>query len=146
MFILRIDIKHDATAGTISLSQKAYLIRMLEHFEMSNCNPHHTSLLTSIHLMEEICLSTEEEKQYMANKPYKEALKSLMWAQVATHSDLLFAVRLLVRFQLNSGPLHWKALLYVLGYVKKMLKYKLVYSKYRVPVGHCVSAPCILLW
>ena len=78
--------------------------------------------------MEEMCPRSDEDRKYMANKPYREALGSLMWAQVATRPDLSFAVGVLAHFQSNPGPLHWKALLHVLGYVKGMLDYKLTYS------------------
>ena len=65
----------------------------------------------------------------MIDKPYREVLGSLMWAQVATCLDLSFAVGVLACFQINPGPLHWKALLHVLGYVKGTVDYKLTYSK-----------------
>lgn len=52
-----------------------------------------------------------------------------MWAQVATHPDLSFAVGLLARFQSNPGPSHWKAMTHVLGYVKATLDYKITYHR-----------------
>lgn len=79
--------------------------------------------------MEEMCPRIKEDHKYIANKPYREALGLLMWAQVATCSDLLFAIGLLICFQSNSSPSHWTALLHVLGYVKGTLKYKLTYSR-----------------
>ena len=65
----------------------------------------------------------------MADKPYCQLLRALMWAQAATRPDLLFAINLLARFQSNPGPAHWKALLHVLVYVKGTLDYRIVYSK-----------------
>ncbi|KNZ81205.1 Copia protein [Termitomyces sp. J132] len=92
----------------ISLSQRAYLTRVLERFQMTNCNPRHTPLPTGIVL---------------------QLLGALMWAQAATRPDLSFAVALLACFQANPGPAHWKALLHVLAYIKGTLDYKIVYSK-----------------
>ena len=36
---------------------------------------------------------------------------------------------LLAHFQSNPGPLHWKALLHVLAYIKGTLNYKIVYNQ-----------------
>ena len=52
-----------------------------------------------------------------------------MWVQVATRPDLSFAVGLLARFQSDPSPMHWNALVHVLGYVKGTLDYKLTYSR-----------------
>ena len=39
-FILGLAIYQDPLTKSILLSQKAYLMRLLDHFKMSNCNPH----------------------------------------------------------------------------------------------------------
>lgn len=36
---------------------------------------------------------------------------------------------ILARFQADTGPAHWKALLHVLAYVKGTLDHRIVYSK-----------------
>ena len=65
----------------------------------------------------------------MRDKPYRQLLGVLMWAQAATRPDLSYAVALLARFQSNPGLAHWKALLHVLAYIKGTLEYRLRYAK-----------------
>lgn len=64
----------------------------------------------------------------MANKPYKEVLGLLMYAQVGTRPDLAFAITSLSWFMSNPGKQHWLALLYVVRYVKATLHYKIWYG------------------
>ena len=65
----------------------------------------------------------------MHNKPYQAILRSVMWGQLATHPDLLFAVSLLARFQANPGMDHWKALLHVVGYIRNTIDFRITYSR-----------------
>lgn len=102
---------------------------MLEWFNMKDCNLHATPLPTSIKLTANMELQMEADHQFIADKPYRKLLGSLMWAQVATRPDLSFAVGLLTRFQINPRPAHWNALIHVLGYIKGMLEYKITYTK-----------------
>lgn len=85
---------------------------------MGECHSHKTLLPTGIKLTEAMAPQTEADHQ-----------GSLMWVQVATRPDLLFAVGLLARFQANPGLAHWQALIHVLGYVKGTFKYRITYSK-----------------
>lgn len=128
-FILGMAIRRDPHNGSISLSQKAYLIRVLERFNMTNCNPRYTPLPSGIVLTNDMSPKNEAERAFMSNKPYRQLLGALMWAQAATRPDLSFAVNLLARFQSNPGPAHWKAILHVLAYVKGTLDYQILYSR-----------------
>lgn len=53
----------------------------------------------------------------MKDKPFRVVLGSFMWAQVATHSDIAYAVNVLAHFQSNPGPAHWKAMLHAVAYI-----------------------------
>lgn len=64
----------------------------------------------------------------MADKPYKEALGSIMYSQIATRPDLGFAVQYLSRFSIDPGPAHWKALEHVMAYIRGTLDYAIVYG------------------
>ena len=71
---------------------------------------------------------TEEDWQYMKDKPYSEVLGSLMYAQVGTRPDIAFAITSLSRFMTNPGKPHWLALLHMMRYIKGTLSYKLRYG------------------
>ncbi|GLB43838.1 putative reverse transcriptase (RNA-dependent DNA polymerase) [Lyophyllum shimeji] len=128
-YILGMRIDHDPQSGAFSLSQRTFLERFLERFGMQDCNPRPTPLPAGIRLLESQSPSTETERAFMEGKPYHEILGSLMWAQVATRSDLSYAVGVLARFQSNPGPAHWNALLHVVGYVKGTLDYRITYTR-----------------
>lgn len=48
----------------------------------------------------------------MRDKPYSEAVGSLMYAMLGTRPDISFAVTTLARFAKNPGPVHWEAVLW----------------------------------
>jgi len=45
----------------------------------------------------------------MGKTPYWEAIRSLMYASIATHPDIAFAVSTLSQFLKNPGITHWEA-------------------------------------
>jgi hypothetical protein len=52
-----------------------------------------------------------------------------MYAQVHTHPDLSFVIRLLGRFQSNLGIKHWKAAKKILCYLQGTKHYMLTYKR-----------------
>lgn len=122
-------MEKDNTTGVISLSQEAYLHRILERFGMLHCNAKSTPLPSGITLHESDSPKTDDNPHYMKDKLYCEALGSCMWAQVATHPDIAYALSVLAHFQANPGPAHWKAMVHLLAYLKGMLDYKITYHR-----------------
>ena len=59
--VLGICIDRNRDAGTISISQRAYLKRVLEHFSMIDCNPHTTPLPPGTTLTKEQAPQTPEQ-------------------------------------------------------------------------------------
>ena len=72
---------------------------------------------------------TDSEQQAMIDKPYCPVLGSVMWGQLATCPDLLFAIFLLSCFQSNPDIKHWKTLLHVIGYIKNTTDFGLTFSQ-----------------
>jgi len=127
--ILGMKISQDSVTRSISLTQKAYLERTLERFGMADCNPKSTPLPPGIDISDDLCPKTEEDRLFMIDKPYRSALRGLMWAQVATRPDLSYTVNTLARFQTNPGPGHWKALMHAYAYVRGTLDYAITYHR-----------------
>lgn len=71
---------------------------------------------------------TDKDRQFMADKPYREALGSIMYAQIAMQPDLSYAVSTLSRFASNPGRPHWTALTHVLQYIKGTLDFRITYG------------------
>lgn len=70
--------------GSILLSQKAYMIRVLARFGMSDCNANATPLPVGLLLTDADRPQNESERKQMVGVPYREALGSIMWGQIAT--------------------------------------------------------------
>ena len=66
-FFLRMAIYQDPLMKAISLSQKAYLMRVLDHFGMTNCNPHYTLLPSGMVLTSNMSLKNDVEHMFVNN-------------------------------------------------------------------------------
>ena len=54
----------------------------------------------------------------MKNRPYREAVGSLMYASLGTRPDITYAVTVLSKFSSNAGLAHWNALKRVFAYLQ----------------------------
>ena len=109
--ILGMKISQDPATGSILLIQKAYLKQTLECFGMTDSNPKSTPLPPGIDISNDLFPKTKEDWLFMTDKPCCSALGGLIWAQVAMHPDLSYAINMLACFQMNPCPGHWKALM-----------------------------------
>jgi len=65
----------------------------------------------------------------MAKIPYANAIGSLTYVMVCTRPDIAYSVSLVSRFMSNPGKVHWKALKWILRYIKGSLRKGLAYEK-----------------
>ncbi|GLB39961.1 putative reverse transcriptase (RNA-dependent DNA polymerase) [Lyophyllum shimeji] len=136
-FILGIHVERDRDRGILTMSQFEYLKRVLERHGMWDCAPKYTPLPPGIVLSKSQAPTTADDRYFMRDKPYREVLGSIMYAQIATRPDLSYAVASLSRFSTNPGKPHWQALMHVLQYIKATLHYKLRYGG----TGHTSFTP-----
>jgi len=138
--VLGICIECDRDAGTITISQCAYLEYILAHYGMLNCASCPTSLPLGIELTKAQAPSTDAEHHFMKDKPYMRYLGSVMYAQIAMRPDLSYAVSTLSKFGSNPGKPHWLVLMHILQYIKGSLDYKITYggpgNTSLTPYGH----------
>jgi hypothetical protein len=95
---------------------------------MSDCNAKSTPLPLGITLSKDQSPKSQEDRKVMADKPYREVLGSVMYAQIGTRPDLSYAVSTLSKYASNPGLTHWQALMHVLRYIKATLHYKITYG------------------
>jgi Reverse transcriptase (RNA-dependent DNA polymerase) len=115
--------KHDGIT-TMYADQITYIEKVLESFEMLDCQPAPTPA-TSIVLTEEMNATTVEDQAVMRYIPYRSAVGSLMYAAIGTRPDISNAVRCVARHMQNPGPLHWRAVKRILRYLRGTKHYKL---------------------
>ncbi|KAH9783016.1 hypothetical protein KPL71_009155 [Citrus sinensis] len=127
--ILGMEIRRDKKNGSVWLTQKSYLKRVLERFGMDDkTKPVCTSLAPHFKLSSSSCPKSQEERDYMDRVPYASAVGSLMYAMVCTRPDISQAVSMVSRymhnpdldkrrsttgyvFTLGGGPVSWRSIL-----------------------------------
>ena len=127
-FVLGIEIHRNRSCRLLGLSQRAYVYRVLERFNMQLCKPGIAPVCKGDKLSLTQCPHSEIEKAQMKNVPYASALGSIMYAQVCTRPDIAFATGLLGRYQSNPGHDHWVAAKKVMRYLKRTKDYMLIYK------------------
>ena len=128
-FVLGIQIHRDRSRGTLGLSQKGYIEKVLQRFGMQNCKPGDTPVAKGDKFSLSQCPKTDLEIQEMEKIPYAWAVGSLMYAQVCIRPDIAFIVGMLGRYLSNPGMDHWRAAKRVLRYLQRTKDYMLTYRK-----------------
>ena len=142
--ILGMEIARDRVKGTIHLTQKQHLTKVLQRFGMdSKTKPVSTPLASHFKLSSLLSPCTDEEREYMAHIPYASLVGSLMYAMVCTRPNISQAVSMVSRYMHDPAKSHWQAtkwiLRYILGTVDLGLKFERDDSVERHLVGYVDS-------
>ena len=127
--ILGIEIIRDENKGVLKISQRAYLEKVLERFGMREAKPVQTPIAQHFKLSSSQCPSIEDEKESMEKIPYSSAVGCLMYSMVCTILDLAYAIILISKFMSDPGKEHWRAVKWVLRYIRRTTGFGLVYRK-----------------
>ena len=104
--------------GGLQVHQRHFIDEVLKKYECEMWKTRPTPAPDSIHLHKGQSPQSEEDKQRMASVPYRQVVGSLMWLAVCTRPDLAQALGACARFCANPGEEHWKALKWILKYLK----------------------------
>jgi hypothetical protein len=127
-FLLGVHITRDRSKRTLSLSQRQYVIDLLERFDMHMCKPVSTPAVPGTRLSKSSCPSSPEELAEMEGVPYMEAVGALMYLAVSTRPDIAYIVGKLSRFNSNPGKDHWLAVKHLFRYLQGTKDLKLTYA------------------
>lgn len=128
--ILGMEIQRDRAKGKVCLSQKAYLKKILAKFGISESTKSvSTPLAPHFKLNATMSPKSEEERKYMAQVPYANAVGSLMYAMVCTRPDISHAVSMVSRYMHAPGKGHWYAVKWILRYIYGTVDVGLEFSK-----------------
>ncbi|CAM8974082.1 unnamed protein product [Rhodiola kirilowii] len=134
--ILGMQIKRNRKEKRLFLCQTEYLTKVVEKFDMKDAKPVAIPVAIPVashfKLSKDQELETKEEKAYMENVPYSNAVGCLMYAMVCTRPDIAHGVSLVSRHMANPGKYHWHAKKWLLRYIKGTLGKGLVYGKGKV--------------
>ena len=94
-FVLDIQIYRDRSHGILSLSQKAYIDKVLRRFGMKDCAREDTLIVKGDNLVCFNAQGNEIEKKEMENIPYTSIVWTLLYAQICTCPDITYVVGML---------------------------------------------------
>ncbi|KAG8480945.1 hypothetical protein CXB51_025615 [Gossypium anomalum] len=116
--ILGMEILRDRKTSKLYLSQKGYIEKLLCRFNMWSAKPVSTPLAAHFRLSSALSPQSDDEIEYMSHVPYSSAVGSLMYAMVCSRPDLSYAVSAVSRYMANPGKEHWKAVQWILRYLR----------------------------
>lgn len=113
-----------------SIDQERYCVDAMKAYGFwGNTKEAHTPS-NGEELTKEDCPTTDEEKAEMRKYPYANIIGTLRHLEQCTRPDISCALNKLSAFQSNPGKKHWKALCYLMRYVKTTRRYALNYGPY----------------
>ena len=127
-FLLGVAVTRNRSKRTLQLSQRQYIIEMLERFNMADCSAVSTPMDPGVRLCAAMSPQTPQEKAAMKDIPYINAVGALMYLSVATRPDISHSVGVLCRYNSNPGPAHWKAVKHLFRYLQGTKDLKLTYA------------------
>ena len=140
-FYLGLAVNHEKD-GSITLSQTAYIDRVLERFgiEDTNCTHIDTPMVSGPagRLSQKDCPSTQEELDRSRKRPYAEGVGALQWMVGTTRPDIGYAVSAVSRYMSNHGDKHWSAVIRILKYLKNTRTQVLRFRRNPNASGHLV--------
>jgi len=105
--ILGIKIERDRVKEKVSLTQKAYLQKVLQKFLIGDeAKSVGSPLAPHFKLSARMSPKTIDDREYMSHIPYTSAVGSLMYAMVCTRPDMSQAMSMLSRYMHDLGKGH----------------------------------------
>ncbi|KAK9127709.1 hypothetical protein Syun_016506 [Stephania yunnanensis] len=126
--ILGMTVIRERTERKVWLSQRHYVEKILQRFNMKNAKPVCTPFPTRLKMSSTQCPSSAEEKAVMSQVPYSSAVGCLMFAMVSTRPDIAQAVGAVSKYMANLGCDHWKVVKWILRYLRGTSGFCLCYS------------------
>ena len=116
--------------GKLSLTQKAYLQKVLQKFYIGwKAKSVSSPLAPHFKLSADMSPKTIDDREYMSHVSYTSTVGSLMYTIVCTRPDLSQAVSMVSRYMHDPDKGHWKAVRWILRYIKDTVNVVLVFEK-----------------
>ena len=129
-FVLGIQIHRDHNRGILGLSQKNNINKVLGRFGIKDCALGDKPITKGdkFNLSDQYPKNDLEQKD-MQKFPYATTVGSFMYAQVYTHPDTAYIIRMVGRYLSNPGMDHWKATKRVMQYLQRTKDYMVIYRR-----------------
>lgn len=100
------EILKDIKIDILYLSQKGYIGKVFQMFNMLDTKAVSIPLAAHFKLLSRLCPQSNEDIDYMTQVPYSNAVDLLMYIMVCTRLDLAYAVRAVSRHMTNPSKEH----------------------------------------
>ena len=124
------EIDRDKVKGKVGLTQKVYLQKVLQKFDVG-CETKSVSTPLAPHfkLSTNMSPKTVDEREYMSHVLYASAVGSLMYVMVCTSPDLSQVASMVARYMYDPGKGYWEVVRCILRYIKGTVDVGLVFKK-----------------
>jgi len=121
------EIHRDRMAGKLYISQKKYLEKVIDRFNMGDCKSLSIPLAAHFKLSSNSSPTIEEEIE-KTHVLYSSVVGSLMYAIAYTRPNLSHVISVVSRFMHNPCEDHWDVVKWILHYVKGSFDKCLVFN------------------
>src|SRR5258708_7926883 len=111
--LLGIEINRNRKSHSIMISQGQYIGKILQRFRMEDCKPAMTPLLTGIQYQPSM-----DDEAFEDPSLYRSAIRSLMYAAIATCPDIAYAINSLSQFNIKPLKKHWNTVKHIFRYLQ----------------------------
>ena len=105
--------------GVVHLSQKRYIENVRERLNMHMSKPVSTPLAPHFNLSVLQKPQSMDEAEHMSKVPYVSAVGSTIYTMVCTRPNIAQSVSVVSMYMENPGKRHWKAVKWILRYLKE---------------------------
>lgn len=123
------------TENEIVLSQRNYVMKILEKFNMQDCNPVRTPGSAG-----DKQLDDHANSRSFSQKKYQEAIGSVMYLAIGTRPDIAYTVSRLSQYNKNPKEVHWTAIKRLFRYLKGTVDYCLKFESGNGKLNACTDA------
>ena len=126
--MLGLQFKYSLNRIFISIPQ--YITKIYHQYEswFTICGNYRTPMAVNTRLTKSMCPTTDSEKAFMSNIPYREIVGALLWCSTVCRPDLSYAVNQVAKFNSNPGLAHWEALQRILLYAYQSCEWGILFQ------------------
>ena len=97
-YMLRVKIHRNRPNRIVTLSLEQYIKKILEQFNIYDCNPIDIPFARGKYLSKEMGPKTPKEKRKMSNDPYSTIVGSLMYIMMCIRPNICYAIGMVSRY------------------------------------------------
>ena len=117
-----LQIERNRAMGTLFIHQTAYTKQLIKRYGMTDGKGMRVPAEPKTVLMPNEC-----ECDRITNKPYREAVGSLMFLAIVSRPDIVYAVNEVSRFLENHNNAHWQAVTRIIRYLINTVDFGITY-------------------